>query len=240
MFPCSTFLSCHRPCNLTGDVSVATGSSSVVFWVYVCVCVCSAFHVQAHRSHSPGFNGGVGDWGEHFFFFFLLLLPVVQLLFLSALSSPLRSRLVLSFYFYFISSFLLSFFPPITELGPGCLDQCHHSGWQRGRAQRFPRWLNGLCGCLSSFWVFSHWLSPHLGGELTKIDVGSTSRMLTWTIRQIINVILDPFPWQIGVRWQQFGVRYYYSDDNIVTHSLSGILLSLSLPTNCLPSDYWS
>lgn len=26
----------------------------------------------------------------------------------------------------------------------------------------------------------------------------------------------------------------------IVTHSLGSILLSLSLPTNCLLSDYWS
>lgn len=117
-----------------------------IFWVYVCVC--SAFHVQAHHCHSPGLMEVLEN--EVNTFFLLLLLPVVQLLFLSALSSPLWS-LSPVFLFLFFSSFLLSFFPPITELGPGCLDQCHHSGWQRGRAQRFPRWLNGLCGCLSSF-----------------------------------------------------------------------------------------
>lgn len=101
-------------------------------------------------------------------FFPPLPFPVVQLLILSALSFYISMILWFYLLFYSFFSFLLSFFPQIAELGPGCLDQCHHSGWQRGWAQRFPGRLNGLCGCLSSFWVFSHWLSPHLSGELTK------------------------------------------------------------------------
>ena len=100
---------------------------------------------------------GVWEWGEDLFplhcfslFSYLLCLHLSGLL-------------------LFFVVVLLHFFPPITELGPGCLDQCHHSGWRRGgRAQRFPGRLNGLCGCLSSFWVFSYWLAPHLSGELTR------------------------------------------------------------------------
>lgn len=49
------------------------------------------------------------------------------------------------------------------------------------------------------------------------------------------NVMLDPFPWQIGIRSQLFGVQYCCSyNNNAVTHFLSGILLSLSLLTSCL------
>lgn len=125
------------------------------------VRVCSTFHVQAHHFHNPGKNQGVGEWGEHWLSYY----SASFYLFCLHLCNP----VVLSFFCYTLFLFfLLSFFPPITELGSGSLDQCHHSGWQRGRAQRFPGWLNGLCGCLSSFWVFSHWLSPHLSGELTK------------------------------------------------------------------------
>lgn len=88
---------------------------------------------------------------------------------LSVLPSPLWScSAVFLFYSLLLFRSLLSFFPPIAELGPGYLDQCHHSGWQWGRAQWFPGRLNGFRGCLSSFWAFAHWFSPHLRGELTK------------------------------------------------------------------------
>lgn len=118
-------------------------------------------------------------------------LPFSFLLFsflLSVLPSPLWSCSAVFFYFtlYFFFVFPLSFFPPITELGPGYLDQCHHSGWQWGRAQRFPGWLNGFCGCLSSFWAFAHWFSPHLSGELTKQRWKHVQETWSSSLKQII------------------------------------------------------
>lgn len=135
---------------------------------------------------------------------------------------------VLSFLFYslLLFRFLLSFFPPITELGPGYLDQCHHSGWQRGRAQRFPGWLSGLCGCLSSFWAFAHWFSPHLSGELTK----------EWKhIQEAWSSSLKQIMWHWVLADCCSGL---FSVAQMIM-TLGSILLSPSLPTNYLLSDYW-
>lgn len=146
----SSSLLCHLPCCITGHISFTSVPHS---WVYVSVQCISC----SHHSHSPELKEVFEKKNTPLF----LLFSFFSYLFCLYFSNP----PVLSFVLFFF--LLLSFFPQITELGPGCLDQCHHSGWQWGWTQRFPGRLHGLCGCLSSFWVFSHWLSPHLSGELT-------------------------------------------------------------------------
>lgn len=171
----------------------------------MCVSVRSAFHVRAHHRHNLSIievlENEVNTFSPP-------LLSIIQLLSICSVFTSLI-LLVLSFLFYSFFSFLLSFFPPITELGPGCLDQCHHSGWQRGRAQQFPGWLNGLCGCLSSFWVFPHWFSAHLSGELSKERWKhmQDTVMKQLSLRQLTKC--DTGPWQIGVSFQQFGVQFF-------------------------------
>lgn len=173
MFPCSTFLSCHLPCYLTGDVSVATGSS---FAFFGCMCACSAFHVQAHHSHSPGLMEVLENEVNTFFYSscFLLFSFFFYLLCLH-LSGP----LVLSFLFLF---FLLSCFPSFHQ--SQSLDQVALTnatildGSGGGPNGSLAGSMGSVAVCLPSESSLTD--SLHTSAvSLQGIDVGNTSRMLT-------------------------------------------------------------
>lgn len=163
-------------------------------------CVCSAFHVQAHHCHSPGLIVVLEN--EVNTFFSSPLLPVVQLLFLSALSSPLWPlSLVFLFYFFFLPCFR-SFHQSQSLDQVALTNATILDGSGGGPNGSLAGSMGSVAVCLPSESSLTD--SLHTSAvSLQRIDVGSTCRILIWTssLRQKY-VILDPFPWQIGARLQ--------------------------------------
>ena len=138
---------------------------------------------------------------------------------LSALSSPLWS--FQSCLFYFHSFFSLSFLLSFLSTNPQSLDQVALTnatildGSGGGPNGSLAGSVGSVAVCLPSESSLTD--SLHTSAvSLHRIDVGSRNNLYD----RKENVTLDA-----SGRWQHFGVHYCCSDVNIVTHSLSGILL---------------